>query len=433
MSGWQADDNTNQINNAVGASGNDIGATGMFEGMTPGQDVNKDHGNTDIAPNTNAAALYNQIQQNGLSTYDAAKALGVSQNALASYLNSGIYTTPVVTVGDRDVSGGTLNYNPVLPSGLSLAEVNQQLAANPGIVGSDGTVQGPSSGANYLYQGMTPAQIVDASNRVAQNNFETGGNSNVDLGWQDGPSNQGGMLGNFARSGETKFMGNIIANILAPGWGGALFNYLDTVAGGGDTNQALSSAARSFAMSEISNGAMGSSADTGAAEGGNEVGGSAGIGSGTTYGGGDAVPSWSQDASSILSKPGVSQAVAGAITGGPQGALKGYLGGQLGSLVNGAVTNGTDSTTLGNAAGQFTSSVVSGKDPLTALVNSGVGAATSLIAPNIPGWLSMPAAEQNFISSVVMSALKGQTPTPALITQATNAGLAAAQTHNGGW
>lgn len=91
-----------------------------------------------------------------------------------------------------------------------------------------------------------------------------------------------------------------------------------------------------------------------------------------------------------------------------------------GNIIGATVGGATDSNLAGSVAGGVTKSVLNGGNPLTALVTSGIGAATNTITSNIDGFSDLSQTQKNMINGLVASALQGKTPTQALITQVTN-------------
>lgn len=80
-------------------------------------------------------------------------------------------------------------------------------------------------------------------------------------------------------------------------------------------------------------------------------------------------------------------------------------------------------STLGSIAGNVASSVVTGGDPLTALISGGVGAGVGELTSQIPGFANLPVAAQNAIKTTMAAELQGRDPSAALMNIALNAGV----------
>ena len=88
---------------------------------------------------------------------------------------------------------------------------------------------------------------------------------------------------------------------------------------------------------------------------------------------------------------------------------------------------GTVGDVAGNIAGATAAGVVRGQDPLQALVSGGIGAGTSAVAAQIPGFSDLPPLAQTAVSRTVAAALSGGDPSQALVNAAINAGIAEAR------
>lgn len=164
-----------------------------------------------------------------------------------------------------------------------------------------------------------------------------------------------------------------------------------------------------------------------ATAGGTGVGGAAGIGSGTVLGGGAATGQGL--IGSMLSSPLAAPIISGGTTlarGGNIGdALKNaglaYVGGQIAGGASGWAQEalGTGAT-VSNAIGSTVGAIATGRDPLKALVSSGVNAATGMITAEVPGFDALSPIQKTAVNTIVSSTLKGKNPTAALINQATN-------------
>jgi hypothetical protein len=88
---------------------------------------------------------------------------------------------------------------------------------------------------------------------------------------------------------------------------------------------------------------------------------------------------------------------------------------------------GTAGDVAGNVAGKIAggtaAGVVMGQDPLTALTNSGISAATSAVTSQIPGFDKLSPTAQRAVNATVAATLMGGDPTQALVNAAINAGI----------
>ena len=102
------------------------------------------------------------------------------------------------------------------------------------------------------------------------------------------------------------------------------------------------------------------------------------------------------------------------------------LGKELaGNVASTLVESGMDKA-LADSASKIVTNVgmaaVQGKDPLTALINSGVTEATANITKDIPGFAGLSDAEQRSINAAITAELTGKDPTQAAINAAISAG-----------
>lgn len=81
----------------------------------------------------------------------------------------------------------------------------------------------------------------------------------------------------------------------------------------------------------------------------------------------------------------------------------------------------------GNVAGSTVAGVVRGADPLQALVSGGVSAGTSALTEQIPGFESMPKEAQRAANTAIAATLMGRDPSVSLVNAALNAGIQAAK------
>lgn len=113
---------------------------------------------------------------------------------------------------------------------------------------------------------------------------------------------------------------------------------------------------------------------------------------------------------------------------------KGYVAGQIGSEISSnlspeLVSNGMtaqQAATAAKIAGQVGGATLTGRDPLQALIAGGIGAGTSSVTSEIPGFEDMSKYQQMAVNRAVANTLQGRDPTPGLITEAIASGLDAA-------
>ena len=81
------------------------------------------------------------------------------------------------------------------------------------------------------------------------------------------------------------------------------------------------------------------------------------------------------------------------------------------------------SKAIAGAAGSTAANIVMGQDPVKALINGGIQAGVATIAPQIPGYDQLSAAQQKAVNIVVAAALSKGDPSQALVNAAINAGI----------
>ena len=367
--------------------------------------------------NPQAEALYNSMQSQGLNVRDMAKQFGVSQQDMSNFLNTG-RKREVISIGHGDGGNenlGNWNFDLQRPMGMSRPDFDAQVAKHPELLDANGRFVSPNQGGSYRWEGMTPDQVFAASNAPKETsqdddpNYGNYGNhealerpDNIYTVWEPGPDMGGGWLGWGARA--------------VGGWGTGLSKVLPAVMGVLGAASAAGEAGSVASETGEAGSAVNEAASTAEAAGGSGT--NAALYSNAGYGTSTA-PSLSQQVVNFLNKPGVIQAGRGFSNGGGiVGAARGYLGGQVGGIIDNAATKATDSEGIGNAAGQFSSAVFSGQDPLKALTSSGVGAATGMITSNIPGFSTLSPIDQQAINGLVSSTLISGNPSSALISTA---------------
>jgi hypothetical protein len=100
------------------------------------------------------------------------------------------------------------------------------------------------------------------------------------------------------------------------------------------------------------------------------------------------------------------------------GAVSGALGGvlDLGTVANSVV---------GNAAGNAVVAGLTGADPVSAFINSGIGGAVGTIMGKIDGFSELPPSVQKVFNATLRAELTGKDPTQAALLAATTSGLQA--------
>lgn len=270
------------------------------------------------------AKVYELMQQNGVGVNQAAKFLGVDNDSMANYLNSGRSRGTVqVGAGDDMSFKEDYKYGYVTPEAQTRSEFDATV--EPWMIDEQGKFKRPHDGVNYQWEGMTPAEVFatrqpkvrdplmdrdgfngtgfsDAERLPGHRSYDA-----INLKWEPGYDNGGGVLGGMVRA-----VGNMGTNIAK--------------------NPALMAALTAGIGSM-----MAPAAQAGATAGGVGTGGSAGIGSGTTLGGGAASSAWAPVQSFMASpyaQPALSAVKTVAAGGSPMDALKSagttYIGGQLG-------------------------------------------------------------------------------------------------------
>lgn len=80
-------------------------------------------------------------------------------------------------------------------------------------------------------------------------------------------------------------------------------------------------------------------------------------------------------------------------------------------------------TAVTNAAASTAAAAVVGDDPYQALLTSGIGSASSVIAKQVPGYDSLSANQQSALKTTIAASLQGKDPSQALVNQALQAGI----------
>lgn len=357
------------------------------------------------------AKIHDLMQKNGVGVNEAAKLLGVDNDSMAQYLNTGRVGTPIKQDYGEEPRY-SYNYDEIHPEAQTREEFNTEVAKHKNAIGADGKFMGPASGVHYSVEGLTPdevwnqfqgsrAPIVDPSDewmghvttagvRVSPGYSGIGANrggNRVDLGWEPGPDNGGGFFAGVGRA-----IGNLGTGVAH--------------------NPALMAALTAGIGSYLTPATVAGDAATAAEIGGNTT--KAALYGNAGYG---ADPTLLQSAmSSPLAKPLMNAGKTLAGGGNLNDSLKSALGSYVGDQASGIIGGGS----LGKIGGSVASSFVTGANPLKALVTSGASAAASEITGNVDGFSDLSPTQQNMINGVVSNALQGKNPTRALITQVTN-------------
>jgi hypothetical protein len=98
-----------------------------------------------------------------------------------------------------------------------------------------------------------------------------------------------------------------------------------------------------------------------------------------------------------------------------------------GSAATAAASAPLASKPVATAAGNTTSAIIKGQDPLTAITTGGIQAGVSSITDSIPFYSDLSPAQQAAVKNVVITALRGGDPSQALVNSAINAGVAEAR------
>lgn len=118
---------------------------------------------------------------------------------------------------------------------------------------------------------------------------------------------------------------------------------------------------------------------------------------------------------------------------------KGYIAGAVGAEVSSGLSpefaasgdlTASQAATAANIAGNVAGTTVVGGDPLQALVSGGVGAATSALTTEIPGFGEMSKAQQRAVNAAISKTLQGKDPSQTLINEAIASGITAAQNYS---
>jgi hypothetical protein len=342
------------------------------------------------------AKIHELMQANGVGVREVSGILGARQSDVSAYLNSGRKAQSVRSgAGDELDIRDVYNYDEVTPERQTKDEF--MATVEPWMLDAQGKFKRPQDGVNYRWEGMTPDQVFATKQpRAVDPNMERDGAEGPDsddgvlpgyrsydpinLKWEPGPDNGGGILGGVAR-----------------GIGG--------IATGVAKNPALMAAVTAGMAPMVGEGlqAAGMSAST------------------------------AKTVAPLVLNAGKTLASGGSLGDAALSAAGTYVGGQTSEALGGGI--------LGQAGGSIVSGLVSGKDPLQTLVTAGANAAAGAITGSIPGFDALPPSQQSAVNSFVSSALRGKSPTQALISSVTklaNGQVASAKpktsnTKTGGW
>ncbi len=356
------------------------------------------------------AKVYEMMQASGVGVNEAAKFLGVGKNDMARYLNTGR------SKGMRQTgSGDDMNfveefkYDEVHPEAQTKEEF--MATVEPWMLDAQGKFKRPDDGVNYRWEGMTPDEVfinsqpkewdptmerdgygkpkAESYGDHAESKRSTASRASwddINLKWEDGPDNGGGILGGLARG-----IGNLATGV---GDNPALMAALTAGVGSAMTPATVAGEAGAAAS-------VGGNADKAAMFG--NAGYSAQPGILQTF------------AASPYAKPAMNAAktLAGGGDLGDAALAAGgsYLGGQASGILGGGA--------VGNIGGSVVSGLVSGKDPLQVLVSAGANAAAGAVTGNIPGFDALSPSQQSAVNSMVSQALRGKNPTQSLIATVT--------------
>jgi hypothetical protein len=380
------------------------------------------------------------MQTHGVGVKDVAGILGVSQQDVAGYLNSGRSGGILKTgYGDNLDIKEHFKYDEVTPQAQTREEF--MATVKPEML-EGGKFKGPAGGVNYRWEGMTPEQVFEYRQKQlapADPNMAMDGDKNpvylpgnglndeINLNWEAGPDNGGGLLGGVARG-----IGGIATGIaknpaLLAAASAGIGEFFSPVSGASASPYAISNGTGTFGSA--------SAASTGRAMASPGIGATAGGLTGTTA---SALQTYGRQ---VLASPYGKPVVNAVKTLAGGGDLKdaalsaggSYFGGQASEVLGGG--------DIGRFGGSVVSGVVSGKDPLQVLVSSGTTAAAGMITGNVPGFEALSPSQQSAVNSVVASALQGKNPTQALIANVTklatgqvaSAKTQVSNTKTGGW
>jgi hypothetical protein len=347
------------------------------------------------------AAIAKAMLANNVDVGRASKLLGVDQQSMSDYLNTGRNQGPSgpSPFWDGSPTPGDWNYDKFAPIGESRADFNADVAAHQSSIGADGKFLGPSSGVNYRWEGMTPDQVFEQNaHPYVPPSFESlyaaTPADHVNLNWEPGPDNGGGLLAGVGR---------------------AIGNMGTGIAHTPPLMMALTAGVGSY-FAPVAN--------SGVTAGGLETGGSAGLGSGTVLGGGAASvdPGIIQ---SVMTSPYAPVVKVGLKTAASGGSPTDFVRNLAGDYVSSNVANAArdmgvpGSGVVGNVVG----TAVTGGDPLKALISSGTSAAVGSITSGIDGFDELPNFQKTIVNNAIIATLQGKKPTQALIDQARNAAL----------
>ncbi len=297
---------------------------------------------------------------------------------------------------------------------ISREEFNSRI--KPGMLGADGKFLAPKAGVNFMDEGMTPDEVYAAgTTKFAQPEIDGGGlQANQDIArkemlnpaWRDGPAGTG------------------------------IINAVGHMAGEITKNPALMAAATAGLSSYMAPATVAGDAAAATEMGGNAT--NAALRGAAGYG---AEPTFLQSiGASPFTKPVINAAKTLASGGDLGDVARSAAGNYLGSQASGIISGESGSDMLGKVGGSVVSSIVKGGDPLQALMSGGANAAAGQITGNIDGFSDLSPSEQSFITSMVSGALKGKSPTRALIDSATKIAMGevakakpAKNTQTGGW
>ena len=352
------------------------------------------------------AKIYQLMQDNNVGVQDVADMLGVSQQDVAGYLNSGRSAGIINSGHGDDLSfDQKYKYDEVHPEAQTGADFYKTV--EPWMLDANGKFKGANDGVNYRWEGMTPDQVFQSAQPQARTSamdrdgadHERGleqympGQSQyspINLKWEPGPDNGGGVIAGIGRA-----IGNMGTGIAH--------------------NPALMAALTAGLASAAAPATVAGDAAAATEMGGNAT--NASLYGQAGYG---AEPTLLQSSmASPYAKPLISAgktiAGGGNLTDAARSVAGSYVGDQVGGLLN----DNLGSDVIGKIGGSVASSIVKGGDPLQALLSSGANAATSAITGNIDGFSELSPTQQSLISNVVSKALQGKSPTKALIDNVT--------------
>jgi len=367
------------------------------------------------------AKVYEAMQQNGVTTKDVANLLGVSQDDVVGYLDIG---QKDLTKDRKNSTENPLGWDqemaPVLnyeqPKIVPQTRAEFDASIKPEMLDANGRFKGPSAGVHYSLEGLTPDQVWQSRTSPVQHYDDNTGRmetavpkgESINVNWEPGYDSGGGWTGHVLR--QIGNAGTAIAHNPPL--------MMAITAGIGDYMNAPPAAAE------------GASSTGSAAEG--AEGASAGSGSGeAAHGGGSdwfgsSVGNWvGTNGKALLNTVAKTPGVVNGIIDYAQNhdlnhAVQTGVISNVGSKIGGVVGDATGSQGVGNIVGSAATSILSGRNPINALVSGGVNMGVRAITGNIDGFSSLPLDQQNAINGSVAAMISGKSPTQALIDQATS-------------